>query len=125
MSTTDRTVYLLTQRLFQQPYLELFDGADTNQTTAVRDRSNLATQALYLLNSPFVAERAASFGKRIEAAAADDNGRVRFGFETAYGRTPSASELRDTEAFLQRYGTNAWTALARALLSSNEFFFLN
>jgi hypothetical protein len=126
-----RTVYLITQRLFPQPYLELFDGADTNQTTAVRDRSNLATQALYLLNSPFVAARAASFGKRIEAAAAGDDDRIRYGFETAYGRLPRESELRDTAAFLKRYqsihdgSTSAWTALARALLSSNEFFFLN
>ena len=127
-----RSVYLMTQRLFQHPFLGLFDGADANQTTAQRDRSNLATQALFLMNSPFTAARAESFARRIQSVSKDDRARIGFAFETAFNRAASASEIRDSLAFIQNYraadntrpADEAWVAFARSLLSSNEFFFI-
>jgi hypothetical protein len=122
-----RSVYLMTQRLFQHPFLELFDGADTNQTTSVRDRSQMATQALYLMNSAFVRARAQSFGRRIQQAATEDRERVEFAFETAYGRPARPGEIQASLEFLRKFKTPeiAWSALAWSLMSSNEFFFVH
>src|SRR6201999_3078113 len=52
--TNRRSVYLMTSRLARHPYLELFDGADPNATTAHRSNSTVPTQALFLMNSPFI-----------------------------------------------------------------------
>jgi hypothetical protein len=128
-----RSVYLLTQRLFENPFLSLFDGPDTNQTTASRDRSHLVTQALYLMNSDFTGARAESFARRIRSSTTDDAGRVVFAFQTAFNREPSSREVKDAISFLARYRTAApsgpadgeWIALSRSLLVSNEFFFVN
>ena len=49
-----RSVYLMTQRFARHPYLALFDGPDPNTSTGLRTSSIVPTQALYLLNNPFV-----------------------------------------------------------------------
>src|SRR5204863_398311 len=49
-----RSVYLMTQRIARHPYLALFDGPDTNASTARRVSSTTPLQALFLLNDPFV-----------------------------------------------------------------------
>lgn len=125
-----RSVYLMTQRLFQHPFLELFDGANTNQTTAVRDSSQMATQALYLMNSPFVRDRAKSFAQRIREASPQDAGRIESAFSLAFGRSPRPSEekagLRFLEAFRKAQSAGEgteWEAFAWSILTANEFFF--
>ncbi len=125
-----RSVYLMTQRLFPHPFYELFDGPDTNQTTPLRDRSQMATQALYLMNSPFVAERSAAFAKRLRAASDNEAERIGLAFELAYARQPRPSELKASREFLARYRAAAddeaaWRALAWSVLSANEFFFVH
>ncbi len=52
--TNKRSVYLLTQRLFDHSFLGLFDPPDTSQTTSQRTSSDVASQALFLMNSPFI-----------------------------------------------------------------------
>jgi hypothetical protein len=47
-----RSVYLMTQRLQRHPFLALFDGPDTNESTAARGSSTVPLQALYLMNNP-------------------------------------------------------------------------
>ena len=42
-----RSIYLVQQRFRPNPYLDLFDGADTNSATAARVSNNTAIQALY------------------------------------------------------------------------------
>jgi len=54
------------QRFRRHPFLSLFDGADPNTTTARRGVSTVAAQALWFLNSPWVAERAAGLAQRLE-----------------------------------------------------------
>ena len=47
--TNRRSVYLMTQRIQRHPFLALFDGPDTNSSTANRPVSTTALQALYLI----------------------------------------------------------------------------
>jgi hypothetical protein len=132
-----RSVYLMQQRLRKHPYLTLFDGADPSSSTAVRLPSTTPLQALFLMNDPFAHQTASKFAQRIAASAKEDVDRIAFAYQTALCRPPSSEENEECLAFLQGYRERlgalqtprdqaeiqAWSAFARAMLSSNEFLY--
>jgi hypothetical protein len=134
-----RSVYLMVQRLHPHPYLALFNGPDTSVTTAARDSSTVALQALYLLNNPFVHEQSRRFSSRLIADEPDTSARLRLAYLRAFGRIPTDAEQRRASAFLREYERNladegvpadrrdveAWASLSRALLASNEFLYVD
>jgi hypothetical protein len=136
--TSRRSVYLMTQRLKRHPFLALFDGPDTNASTAVRMTTTVPTQALFLMNDPFVHEQSAGFARRLLAAGRDDRERLVLAHEMALARKPVAAEIEEGLEFLRRYREllrstsipamehekQAWAALARTLLVRNEFLFV-
>ncbi|MDB5339267.1 MAG: Protein of unknown function (DUF1553)/Protein of unknown function (DUF1549)/Planctomycete, partial [Planctomycetaceae bacterium] len=136
-ATNRRSIYLMQQRLKKHPFLGLFDGADTNVSTARRELTTVPTQALYLMNNEFVHERSASLAKQIVATTTTDPQRVNDLFVSALGRPPTAEETADSTAFLASYeqalasGTpeqrrqTAWSALVRTILTRNEFLFVD
>ncbi len=66
-ATNRRSVYLMQQRLKRHPFLGLFDGADGNVSVGHRELTTVPTQALFLMNNPFVHERAESLARRFLA----------------------------------------------------------
>lgn len=133
-----RSVYLMVQRNRRHPYLVLFDAADPNQSVAFRQATTTPTQALYLMNSPFVHEQAAAFARRITSQTGDARAKVRWAFETTQGRIPPTVVVDDAVAFVASYRersagkatvadqeTQAWAALARVLFTSNAFLFVD
>jgi hypothetical protein len=138
-ATNHRSVYLMTQRLVKHPYLAIFDGPDTNASTDVRTHSTVPLQALYLMNNPFVQEQARGFANRLIASSTDRVVRIELAYELAWGRTPEPSEierairfLHQTLAALTTNGTprdsaesDAWTSLAKVLLTANEFLYID
>ena len=137
--TNRRSVYLMVQRQKRHPYLALFDGADANASTARRPVTTVPTQALFMMNSPFVHEQASKFAARLLAEAPDVTQRIALAYRTAFGREPTAEETGKATAFLDQYrqhlaasgvgaaehDAQAWAALARTLLVSNEFVFVD
>jgi hypothetical protein len=134
-----RSVYLLQQRFRPNAYLDVFDGADTNSSTAVRTSNTTALQALFLMNNEFVEAQAAGLAARVSMAEETAEGRIRLAYRLLYGRAPSAAETRMGLQFLreskQEFGEldmqrdqrsrSAWTGLMRVLMSSNEFFYVD
>jgi hypothetical protein len=134
-----RSVYLMVQRLHPHPYLALFNGPDTSMTTAVRDSSTVALQALYLLNNPFVHDQSQRFACQLLAAESDPQARLRLAYLRTFGRVPREDEQARARAFLARYEQSlaaegipaagrpehAWAGLARVLLASNEFLYVD
>jgi hypothetical protein len=131
--TDKRSVYLIQVRNRRHPFLGLFDGADPNATTPQRQTTTVPTQALYFMNDPFFHSQAEGLAGRVLAKPAE--GRVSELFRAALQRPPADKDLEFAEAFLARYsktigGTDAgkdkacWAALARVLLASNEFLFV-
>ncbi|WZP00281.1 PSD1 and planctomycete cytochrome C domain-containing protein [Isosphaeraceae bacterium EP7] len=134
-----RSVYLMVQRLHAHPYLSLFNGPDTSMTTPVRDASAVPLQSLFLLNNPFVHEQAERFAKTLIASSGDQSVRVDLAFRRVYARGPSAAELAKSTTFLAAYEAaldregvaadrrpvEAWASLARSLLASNEFHYVD
>jgi hypothetical protein len=132
-----RSVYLMVQRARRHPYLSLFDGADPNLSAAERGQTTTPLQALYLMNSPFVHAQSAGQARRLLGGASDGPGRVRLAYELALGRAPEGDEMAEALAFVDHYRRRlpaaaarqqeelAWAALARVLLTSNEFLFVD
>jgi mono/diheme cytochrome c family protein len=136
--TNRRSVYLMNQRLRRHPFLALFDGPDPNASTAERVMTTVPTQALFMMNDPFVHAQSEGFARRLIAAEAEPSRRVALAYAMALGREPSAEETGKALAFLDQYrqqlaATGApaeqheaisWAAYARTVLCGNEFLFV-
>lgn len=135
--TPKRSVYLMTPRLKRHPYLALFDGPDSNASTARRLPTTVPTQALFFMNDPFVHAQAAGLARRVMTATGDAEKRLTLAFTLALARPPAPEEARESREFLDWYqkglaGTprseqesRAWAALARTLLGRNEFLYVD
>ena len=132
-----RSVYLLTQRLFRHSFFGLFDGPDRNSSTSNRDASNVPSQALFLMNSEFVREQARALASRLVSEDGSDDDRISRLCELAFGRPVDEIERESFRKFLQGYRSASdprndtadapaeLVALCRAVLTSNEFFFID
>jgi hypothetical protein len=119
-----RAVYLPIYRGATLPdVLEVFDGAPPGMVTGRRASTTVPTQALFLLNSPFVLDRARALAESLTRRAdLDDRGRLALLYRKLFSREPSDGEVRRAQAFLG--AGDAWADLVQALFSSNEFLFL-
>ena len=116
-----RSVYLFTKRSAPQPLIEVFDGASPSASCGRRNRSTVATQALILLNDPFVRRVAQRFAERVRREAGAEPARqAELAMRLAFARAPSAAEAARLGAFLAA-DPNALTDLCHVLLTSNEF----
>ncbi len=127
-----RSVYLMNQRNRRHPYLALFDAADPNVSTAERLPTTTPTQALYLMNSPFVHEQGKGMAKRL-ALLGSDVERIQTGHMLTRGFAATPGEISESLEFLKAYRATlvanntptdqvaplAWAALCRVWLTSN------
>ena len=128
-----RSVYLMTQRLKRHPFLALFDGPDTNASTADRLGTTVPTQALYFLNDPFVHHKADAWASRLESGSASESQQIEQAFRLALCRSATSEEVQEATVFLKTYRAEltstgldnvqhrALAAFLRTLLGSNEF----
>lgn len=137
--TNRRSVYLMQQRIRKQPFLELFDGADTNASTAVRPSTTTSLQALYLMNDPFVHDQADRLAVRVGMAYPLEKDRIAYAYQLAYGRPPTPEEIRTGADYLKQARSalretgvpedqEARAALAsylRVVLTSDDFLFVD
>lgn len=134
-----RSVYLMVQRLHAHPYLSLFNGADPSLSTAMRDSSALPQQGLFLFNNEMVHEQAEGFAHRLIEDEPKESSRLHHAYLSVFARPPSASEQSRVTEFLERYEEalkaegispearelEAWSALARAWMASNELMYVD
>jgi hypothetical protein len=127
--TNKRSVYVMQQRFARHPFFGLFDGADTNTGTDRRLVSTTPLQALYLMNDPFVHAQAKAFAARIQKESNDDAARIERAHVLLYGRAATDDEVKAATEYLAKVtklkpSAVAWESLARALLLSNEFVYV-
>jgi hypothetical protein len=134
-----RSVYLMVQRLHAHPYLSLFNGPDASLSTPVRDQSTVPLQALFLMNNEMVHKEAAGFARWLIEREIDAAARLRLAFLRAFGRPPTHEEQARSLVFVSQYEETlkqegcetdkreleAWSGLARTMMRSNEFFFVD
>ena len=127
-----RSIYVPVIRNHLYDLFQLFDYTDASVLTGNRGTSTIAPQALFLMNSEFMTEVAASTAERLLALDVPDERRIVRLFREAYGRTPSEREAVRSAEFLREFGEQshedgrirAWQALCRSVVSSSEFVYV-
>ena len=149
-----RSVYLPIARQSLPPMLKAFDFADPSLVIGQRSSRTTPGQQLFLLNDPFVMDRAAMTARRVLRIEADDGtARIELLYRTLFAREPTELEqkrsiefvagfrnvVEDSVAKAARADTSskktseekpadsretAWSYLCHALLASGEFLYV-
>jgi cytochrome c553 len=123
---TRRSVYTPVFRNRLVELFEVFDFADPNLVIGRRNISTVATQALYMLNSPFVMEQARHAARRALAGPErDDAARLERAYREALGRRPTAREKELALGFVcgkeGEARKKAWERVYQALFACIDF----
>ena len=98
--------------------------------TGEREKTNVPTQALYLMNSPFVSERSTAMARRLIRESTDPDEQVRTAFQICFARDPLPEESTRVIEFLnsqppgsekQQTPPKPLIMVCQALLSTAEF----
>ena len=95
-----RSVYLPIIRERIPEALSVFDFPDPSFVTGERANTNVATQALYLMNSEEVIDLADNFARRLISMHKEPRDRINSAFKIAFGRSPSTNEFIACRDFL-------------------------
>jgi hypothetical protein len=128
-----RSIYISVRRNFLTPMFLAFDYPIPFNTMGRRMVSTVPSQALVLMNNPFVVEQAGVWGKRMAEEKGPARERVTRMYLTAFSRPPSDAELAQALSFLEeqkrRYPADAeakaWGDLAHVLINLKEFIFVD
>ena len=91
----------------------------SQMTAPQRDLTTSPLQQLFVMNSPFMQERAADLVKRVDSEA-DTAAKIRSMYRDALGRDPSPKELDLAYTYLNKASMAEY---AQALLATNEVIF--
>jgi len=136
-----RSIYLKVRRSQPVTLLETFDTPKMEVNCARRTEAIVATQALVLLNSPFVETSAQRLAKRLMAVSTDRNARLTTAYQWLFTRDPSETERHTIGKFLDEFvqvqlgptaasatpeqqaaaELAAWSQASLAWINSNEF----
>ncbi len=123
-----RSIYLPIMRDRLPDALAIFDFAEPSLVTGKREVTNVPTQALYLMNSPFVIERAESLARLVDDRFGDlTPAAVTWLHERCFGRSPDDREVQLALRF-RAHSDDKDTTITRycqALLASAEFRILD
>ena len=132
-STKRRTVYLPIRRSNLPTLFSLFDFGDAATSNEQRTQTNVAPQALYMLNSDLVAERARALAATLLAdTSLDDAARVRRAHLLVLNRPAAKEMVAAALSYLAGFPSDeqansakqTWTSFCRALIASNAFLFV-
>lgn len=124
-----RSVYSAWFRNGLPEILEVFDVADTSTPTGQRNVSTVSTQALFMLNHPWVQQQSHAAARRLLAEAhADDSARIERAYRLTMGRSPTPAELSVAVQFVGQTPSKtptekqaAWAGLFQSLFASIDF----
>ena len=103
-----RTVYLPLRRANLSKLLTLFDFGDAATSTGARASTNVAPQALFMMNSEFVSRVAEGFARRLLAERrTPDDERVRQAWMAALAKQPTEVEVSEALDYLRSFEESA------------------
>jgi hypothetical protein len=128
-----RSIYAKIKRSLQPPMFTDFDLADTDNPCPVRFTTTVPTQALAMMNSEFIHDKAKALAGRLTREHPGDlQAQVRSAFELVLSRGPDESEMVRSLAFIGKLKNEskldpdlALQRFAIAVFSFNEFFYLD
>ena len=118
-----RTLYIPLMRNKVPFMLGMFDFGDATTTMGQRTVSNVAPQALYLMNGEFAGRSAEGLAARTSAM--DDP--VAAAYLLALTREPTEAERALAAGFSNKFESpeKAWRSFCKMLLASNEFHYVD
>lgn len=135
-----RSVYLPVVRGVLPEIFQQFDFASPDRPVAKRDETTVPSQALFLMNNPWVIAQARHAARRLLAdATIDDAGRVDRIYRAAYSRPPRDEESSRAVRYLaepesitpdpkskitptrEQLREERWTSFCQAIVASAEF----
>jgi len=116
-----RGVYVYQRRSLPYPMFDTFDHPDMNVSAGARHVSTVPTQALTLLNNPFVLDEAARFAARVREQAKAPKAQVELAYRIALARPPTDEEIRISTALIE---TQSLDAFAHVVLNLDEFMYM-
>jgi hypothetical protein len=134
---THRSVYLPIIRNSVPEALRVFDFAEPSLIVGRRDVTTVPTQALFMLNDPFVLAQSERMARRVIDGAADDEHRLALASTTTLGRPATTREREQALALLNDLRENldapneadrnrlAWATLCQSLIGTAEFRYLD
>lgn len=134
-----RSIYLCMLRDSPPDDLAAFDFPDGRTVSGERDATTLPTQALFLINSPFVVDQARRLADKLLAiSGASRAARGRAAFAEILSRPPAPGELEQALAHLRDVESElgetcspierrhkAWMSLCHSLLATSEFRYID
>ena len=130
-----RTVYLPLRRANLPPLLNLFDFGDATTSSGERLQTNVAPQALFMLNSQFVETRSRKLAELLlKAPHPSDRERLKVAYLRTLSRYPQSQELDLALGYIQGFQERApgaesrlqgWQSYCKTLLSSNGFIYVD
>jgi len=147
-----RSLYIQARRSRPLAVLQSFDRPDMTETNCTeRTSSTVAPQSLMLMNSKFIIDFSAHIAKRLQRDHANDlTAQIELAWRLIYGRSASDTEISDALSFLENQqrvlpppptakkpakgkpapevldtATLSLATFCQALLSSNEFLYVN
>ena len=130
-STNRRSIYLPLRRSNLPTLYMLFDFGDATSPEGKRNPTTVATQALFVMNSPLVEREAKSLADKTLKEKSDSK-RIEELYLRVLDRRPDPSEIDAGLTYVQSLRTKwstidektAWQSLTHALMASNEFIYM-
>lgn len=120
-----RTLYLMTIRSDRSNFRILFDAADPTGIVDQRNDSTVAPQALFLMNNPFVLDRAKALADRLmKQGPPDDRAKIDWLYRLLYSR-PATDREAEIGMSVVRKGGESWQRYCQVLLCANEFVYVD
>jgi Protein of unknown function (DUF1553)/Protein of unknown function (DUF1549)/Planctomycete cytochrome C len=116
-----RSVYVYRRRSLPYPMFDTFDHPNMNVTAGARDVTTVPTQALTLLNNPFVLDQAKRLADIVSQQASEPSTQINVLYETALARPATESEIATGLGLVKRYSL---VDLAHVVLNLNEFMYM-
>jgi hypothetical protein len=126
-----RSIYLKTVRNSRDLLLDAFDVPDGSASVPQRNVTTTPSQALTLINGPWMIARAQALALRLERDVPSGgssilDSRIIRAYQLALGRDPSTDELTRASVFVTDEGQAAAMAdFCHVLLNSNEFLYVD
>ncbi len=99
-----RSIYLPLLRGVTPSAIEAFDPVSQTLVTGQRDSTTVPTQALFLLNSPFVQRESLSLAEKLQNSGQPEASAIQRLYLLALGRPANPSEVGRASEFLESYG---------------------
>ena len=100
---------------------DTFDHPDMNVTAGARNVSTVPTQALTLLNNPFVLSEATLLAQRVSEQTSDPNAQVALAYRIALARPATDTETAIGTDLIRK---QSLVSFAHVVLNLDEFLYM-